>query len=142
MTKMRGSQELLKKYEPLIKKINGSKRKKRLVSVVRKFRPDREQMQAVITELTNDPLMDPFAAITKARKGIALEEAITVLHHKDSREIRALKNAAEAANTTEEEILREAMREYLTTRSFLSRAVVEQLETLQFVEEELGTITA
>ena len=137
---MRHSQELLKKYEPLIKKIDGSKRKKRLVSVVRKFQPDTKQMQAIIGELTRDPLMDPFAAITNVRKGVAHDEAVTVLHHKDSREIRALKNAAEAANTTEEEVLREAMREYLITRSFLSRAVAEQLDTLAFVEGELGTV--
>ncbi|MDG6989537.1 MAG: hypothetical protein JRN21_09520 [Nitrososphaerota archaeon] len=123
----------------MIKKIDGSKRKKRLVSVVRKFQPDKEQMKAVIAELKADPLMDPFVAITKVRKGVTKDDSQIVINLRDSRVVKASQNAALATNASQSENATEAYIEWLTSRSYLSRNVVEQLETLQFVEEELGT---
>lgn len=131
--------ELIKEYAPLIAKIDGTKRKKRVLSMIRKFKPTKDEMKAVTKILTTDRWKDPFWALQEIRKTNVPRILSVTLELRDNRVIDGLNNAAKAGNTTPEELATDALIQYLTERSYIPRNVAEQLETLKFVEEALGT---
>jgi hypothetical protein len=129
--------DLIKRYMPLIAKIDGAKRQKLALSMIRKFKPTSEEMAAVIKRLQEDRWEDPFWALSKVRKTGANKLLTITFDLEDSRVVDGVNTAAKAANTTPDELAKDALMEYLQDRSYIPRNVAEQLDTLKFVKEAM-----